>query len=73
MLMPQRSSIMGMSIALFVYILMIHVLKKDDQLRELILAGVLTGILPTVHTHSFIAVAIVLVGFTIIFKKNWPY
>ena len=73
MLMPQRSSIMGMSIALIVYILMIHVLKKDGQLRELILAGVLTGILPTVHTHSFIAVAMVLVGFIIIFKKNWRF
>jgi len=64
-LMPQRTAMIGMGISFAVYILLLHALFTDDVdtprqgYRELILAGVLIGLLPYIHAHSFIVTAFV--------------
>jgi len=59
MLLPQRSSILGMGLALIVYVLILHALHNEGSKRELVLAGILAGLLASIHPHSFIAVLIV--------------
>ncbi len=64
-LMPQRTAMIGMGISFAVYILLLHALFTDEQdtqrhaYRELILAGVLIGLLPYIHAHSFMVTAFV--------------
>lgn len=70
MLMPQRASMLGIGISLIVYILVLYALQNQENIRELVLTGVLTGLLPSVHPHSFIAVSIVLFFLIIEFKKD---
>lgn len=70
MLMPQRPSMLGMGISLIVYALMFYAIQNEENTRELMLAGILTGLLPSIHPHSFIAVSIVLFFLTIVFRKN---
>jgi len=85
-IMPQRTAIIGMAISFVVYLLLFHALcaKKENMAalerrgthKELILAGVLIGLLPYIHAHSFIAtgfVAFFLAVFSVIknpFKKS---
>jgi hypothetical protein len=70
MLMPQRPSMLGIGISLVVYLLMFHAIQNEENTGELILSGVLTGLLLSIHPHSFIAVAIILFFLTILFRKN---
>ncbi len=64
-LMPQRTAMIGMGISFAVYILLLHALFTDERdtqrqaYRELILAGVLIGLLPYIHAHSFMVTAFV--------------
>ncbi|RCV63029.1 hypothetical protein C5S53_16060 [Methanophagales archaeon] len=65
-LMPQRTAMIGMGISFAVYILLLHALFTDVRdtprqayYRELILAGLLIGLLPYIHAHSFMATAFV--------------
>lgn len=64
-LVPQRTAMIGMGISFAVYILLLHALFTDEQdtqrhaYRELILAGVLIGLLPYIHAHSFMVTAFV--------------
>jgi len=86
-IMPQRTAIIGMAISFVVYMLLFHALcaKKQEETsalertgthKELILAGVLIGLLPYIHAHSFIAtgfVALFLAVYSVIknpFKKS---
>ncbi|MGQ9624395.1 MAG: hypothetical protein ACUVT9_03380 [Candidatus Bathycorpusculaceae bacterium] len=70
MLMPQRASMLGIGVSLIVYILVLHALQNRENVRELVFAGVLAGLLPSVHPHSFIAVSVVLFFLIIEFKKD---
>lgn len=70
MLMPQRPSMLGVGISLVIYILMIYAIQREDNKRELVLAGVLNGFLPSIHPHSFIAVSLLLFFMTILFRKG---
>ena len=70
MLMPQRPSTLGIGLSLIVYILALHALKNKGSTRELIFAGIITGLLPIVHPHSFIAVVTVLFLLIIWFRKG---
>ncbi|MEM2995852.1 MAG: hypothetical protein QXI91_07595 [Candidatus Bathyarchaeia archaeon] len=70
MLMPQRPSMLGIGISLIVYILVLYALQNEGSTRELIIAGVLAGLLPSIHSHSFIAVSIVLFLLPILFRKD---
>jgi hypothetical protein len=64
-LMPQRTAMIGMGISFAVYILLLHALFSDERdtqrhaYRALILAGVLIGLLPYIHAHSFMVTAFV--------------
>ena len=64
-LMPQRTAMIGMGISFAVYILLLHALFTDERdtprhaYRELVLAGVLIGLLPYIHAHSFMVTAFV--------------
>ncbi|MBO3800713.1 MAG: hypothetical protein FGF52_06675 [Candidatus Brockarchaeota archaeon] len=69
MLMPQRPSMLGIGISLVIYILMTYSIREEENKRELLLAGVLNGFLPSIHPHSFIAVSLVLFFLAIFFKK----
>ena len=85
-IMPQRTAIIGMAISFVVYLLLFHALCADKEKnavgenkgthKELILAGVLIGLLPYIHAHSFIATGVVaffLAVFSVIktpFKKS---
>jgi hypothetical protein len=86
-IMPQRTAIIGMAISFVVYLLLFHALcasKKENMAalertgthKELMLAGMLIGLLPYIHAHSFIAtgfVALFLAVFSVIknpFKKS---
>ncbi len=59
-LFSQRSILLGLGVSVAVYTLLAEVvLSRGDPRRELLLAGTLTGLLPLIHSHSFIAVSIV--------------
>lgn len=84
-IMPQRTAIIGMAISFVVYLLLFHALcanaKKREETsalkgthKELILAGVLIGLLPYIHAHSFMAtgfVALFLAAFALIKERDW--
>lgn len=70
MLLPQRASPIGIGTSLMVYILVFYALQSKENLRELAVAGVLTGLLPTIHSHSFIAVAVIVFFLILEFKKG---
>jgi hypothetical protein len=70
MLLPQRASPLGIGISMMVYILVFYSLQSRENLRELIVAGILTGLLPTIHSHSFIAVVIVVFFLILEFRRG---
>lgn len=83
-IMPQRTAIIGMAISFVVYLLLFHALcaeKREETSaleltgthKELMLAGVLIGLLPYIHAHSFIAtgfVAFFLASFALIKERD---
>ncbi|MDI6811049.1 MAG: hypothetical protein QMD80_05160 [archaeon] len=83
-IMPQRTAILGLGISFAVYILLFHALfmkedegkEKNPAIKELILAGVLTGLLPYIHAHSFMVTAFVslfLSSFAVIKKREMDF
>ena len=69
---PQRSSLYGMAIAFLVLILFAGVWRRWfgekpagrwEGGHELLIAGILTGMLPRVHSFTFIALGLVSIGF----------
>ncbi len=59
-LFPQRAFLAGLPLALFVLLTTWESVSTEKVGRaQLILAGVLFGILPLIHTHSFIALGII--------------
>ncbi|MEM3703335.1 MAG: hypothetical protein QXX79_02790 [Candidatus Bathyarchaeia archaeon] len=70
MLLPQRASALGIGLSLLVYILVFYALQNEENFRELTFAGILIGILPAIHSHSFIAVTIVVFFLTLKFKRG---
>ncbi len=82
MLIPQRTFMAGWFVLLFVIWLLIRAIKDKDKIYFLI-GGILTGLLPMIHTHTFLGLGILLsVWFIIYFFeeknkleyiKNWLY
>jgi hypothetical protein len=64
MVIPQRAFLMGFPIALIVLSLVWRALEKKQKTGwkkgGILAAGLLFGLLPIIHTHSFLAVAIIL-------------
>jgi hypothetical protein len=67
-IMPQRTAMFGMGVSFAVYILLFHALFTEEKEKkpaigqthkELFLAGVLIGLLPYIHAHSFMVTAFV--------------
>ncbi|MDI6886407.1 MAG: hypothetical protein QMD22_08730 [archaeon] len=83
-IMPQRTAIIGMAISFVIYLLLFDALCADKQEKtstsgrsgrhkELMLAGVLIGLLPYIHAHSFMAtgfVALFLASFALLKERE---
>lgn len=73
MMVPQRTTLMGWSVLIPCMLILYSGMKKKLEKaslhknffianKELILAGVIAGLMPMVHTHSFLALGILCVG-----------
>jgi hypothetical protein len=77
MLMPQRSFLLGMAVTVWSMAGFLYVLKNAERLsvkhRRVILAcsGLLAGILPITHMHSFIVLVIVTGLCSLVMWKYW--
>ncbi len=58
-LLPQRAFLFGLGVALSVLVLL-HIARHTGNRRYLLVSGVLIGLLPMAHPHSFIACGVVL-------------
>ena len=58
-LMPQRTAMFGMALSFAVYNLLFESLFGAGGRSELFIAGMLTGLMPYIHAHSFMATAFV--------------
>lgn len=63
-LLPQRSILFGLGVGLAVFILL-YVARHTGQRRFLFVSGVLVGLLPMAHPHTFIVCATVLVALAV--------
>lgn len=63
-LLPQRAFLFGFGIGLTVLILL-HTARETGNRRYLIIAGVLTGMLPMAHAHTFIVCGAVLTALAV--------
>jgi hypothetical protein len=73
MLMPQRASSLGMGISIIAYALIFHAIRSGESFREIFLSGFLTGLLPSIHPHSFLTVSIIFFLESVLFKKNLKF
>lgn len=61
MVVPQRSFTFGFPIALFIALMVLREIekqRKDWKMRWFIFAGVLSGMMPLIHMHAFIMLAL---------------
>lgn len=58
MLLPQRATLFGWAV-LFPTILLLALALQKKKRSYMILAGILTGAMPMIHTHSFVAMAFI--------------
>lgn len=76
MLIPQRSFLLGMTLAIWIMIGLLCVfLKKESGDRSdkiiLVISGITAGLMPITHMHSFIALIIISGLFCLYFIKKW--
>lgn len=69
LLLPQRALTMGFPIGVLVLTCILIALKRRNNYKLLLLAGIISSFLPTIHAHSLIAVSIV-AFFLIIFLSE---
>lgn len=73
LLVPQRAFLMGTALGVWAIVGVLYVILKDNELSKnvkikiLTVAGILAGILPIAHAHSFIAV-VTIIGFLCLFN-----
>ncbi len=72
-LMPQRTAMFGMSVSFAVYIILFEWLSSHESAspvvergRELVVAGMLTGMLPYIHAHSFMVTSFVILSLALV-------
>jgi hypothetical protein len=63
-LLPQRAMLFGLGVGLSVLILL-HTARRTGERRYLLLGGMLIGLLPMAHPHSFIACGAMLFALTV--------
>ena len=76
LLIPQRSLLFGMPLAALILIcwwLAATGTHREIERRALVIAGVSTGLLPLIHAHGFLSVAIISVPIALLFFpwRNW--
>lgn len=66
-LLPQRTTLIGLSAFSAVLLLLVRGVSLNRQQRRLhfALAGLITGLLPLFHAHSFLSVSVVAFGFAL--------
>ena len=82
-IMPQRTAIFGLAVSFVVYLLLYHALFSErgegtraarERYKAVFVAGVLIGLLPYIHAHSFMAtgfVGLCLAIFMLHDTKDW--
>lgn len=71
-LLPQRTFMFGMLGVCLVLIIVLEVVQHNRSKNWLILAAILTGLLPFVHVHSFFVACLLLAALMIVQpKRNW--
>lgn len=65
MLIPQRATLFGWAM-LFPILVLLHKAVKEEDKKLFIIAGILSAGLPLIHTHSFLALGVLCVGFVIL-------
>lgn len=58
MIIPQRTTMAGWCVLLFALWLLIDALRSDKA-RKYLLLGIIAGLMPMIHTHSFLALGII--------------
>lgn len=73
MLIPQRATLFGWAV-LFTALLLLHKGIVEKSTRCFALTGILAGTLPMIHTHSFLALALVSAAWLAVslFKQAYP-
>jgi len=74
MFFPQRAFLLGMTIAVWLLALFLYAISKDNhkyQKAILVFSGILAGILPITHMHSFIAVFVITGLICFAHLKKW--
>lgn len=61
MMLPQRTTLMGWSVVMGVFLLLTKALEKE-KVRLMASAGLLASLLPMIHTHTFLALGILCAG-----------
>lgn len=61
LLVPQRTLLAGWTLA-FLVLQLLHEGARDHQPGRMLLAGLLMGALPMIHTHSYMAVGLIALG-----------
>ena len=56
---PQRSALLGIAASVFIYFILLKNFRQKYEKKELALAGVMMGLLPLAHAHSFLAVGVI--------------
>lgn len=73
-LLHQRAFFLGM-FGLLIFLFFLILSEKSNKKLLLLISGVSLGLLPLMHTHSFIAACIIIFCFFIVatFRKKWDY
>ncbi len=75
MLLPQRAFLLGMAMAVWSLVGLIWVLRRPHAAEKykyiLVIAGLLAGLLPIAHMHSFIATVIIAGAVISIYGRQW--
>lgn len=66
MLIPQRATLFGFAVLFPLLCLLVKAKSDEDNKKYYILAGVIAGCLPMIHTHSFMALGILCFGWLIL-------
>lgn len=73
MLVPQRAFLLGLAMTAWILTIVVTFVRNPPVLskRYLVVAGILAGLLPVSHMHSFIVVVIVSGFFCVSYRLHW--
>ena len=72
LLLPQRAFLLGMPVGCLLLLLVYRMMKGESiRLRTLVLAGVCAGLLPIIHTHTFMMLMCMSAWGLLVSRSNW--